>query len=267
VIDRRVKNNNTKKKDFHPGRFLSSTLGTLLTLLIAVIFGIAAGFLFFYLSMYVQAKRASVVLPNYINFDSQRAEQELRQKGFKVIVIGEHGKVIKMDPSPSVSVKLGREVKLFTENVKIAKLILPDLKYCWYKSVEQIMRELNISTSIKVVPGPGMYGTIISTSPAAGNEIMSSQSIVLFVSSGKGDVESSQEKSTDSQLPTTSETTNTVDDLDGAVEVVPPAVNLDTSTEQTTQPKEQPEYQSVPQSLPQEMSTEGSGQSVEGGQF
>lgn len=272
MIDKRTKSTNNKRRQFHPGKFLSSTLGTLVIILIAIISGIATGFLFFYLSMYIQARRASVVLPNYINIDSQRAEQELKEKGFKVVVIGERGKVIKMDPSPSVSVKSGREIKLFTENVKITKLVLPDFKYCWYKSVEQIMKELNINTSVKVVSGPGLYGTIVSTSPAPGNEIMSYQNIVLFVSSGKGDYENSQEKNAGREETSTFEATDGINNLGGAVEVVPPTVDLNTPTEQTIQPRNQenqPQYQSQPAPQPslQETSTGSSEQAVEGGQF
>jgi len=267
VIDKRTKSTNNKRRQFHPGKFLSSTLGTLIIILLAIISGIAAGFLFFYLSMYIQARRASVVLPNYINIDSQKAEQELKEKGFKVVVIGERGRVIKMDPSPSVSVKVGREVKLFTENVKITKLVLPDFKYCWYKSVEQIMREINVSTSVKVVSGPGIYGTIVSTSPAPGNEIMSFQNIVLFVSSGKGEFEDTQNKPSTDEVPSVSETSTTTDNLGGAVEIVPPAVNLNTDTNQPIQPKNQPQYQYVPQPTSQETNTDGTEQAVEGGQF
>lgn len=263
VIDRRAKNNNTQKKVFHPGKSLSSTLGTLIILLVALVTGIAAGFLLFYLSMYLQAKKASVVLPNYINSDSMKAEQDLREKGFRVVVIGEHGRVIKMDPSPSVSVKIGREVKLFTENVKIARLVLPDFKYCWYKSVEQVMRELGINTSVKTVPNPGMYGMVVSTSPNPGSEIMSYQSIVLFISSGKGSVENLQDSQ--QNIGNTLEPTGTDENLGGAVEIVPPDVNLNTSTNQTIQLKNQP--QSVPQTSSQETNTVESDQTVEGGQF
>lgn len=255
MIDKRSRNNNTKKSTFTLGKFLSSSFGNLTIILIAIISGVALGFLFFYLSMYVQAKRASVVLPNYVNMDSQRAEQELKKRGFRVVIIGEHGRVIKMDPSPSISVKVGREVKLFTENVKTAKLVLPDFKHCWYKSVELVMRELNINTSIKEVAGPGMYGTIVSSSPSPGNEIISFQNLILFINSGKDSPQNAQQTVTGTETSSSLDETGTV--TTGAVEVVPPTVDLNNNkTEIKTTLQEQ------------ETSTSSTdGQTIEGGQF
>ncbi|MEN3043405.1 MAG: PASTA domain-containing protein, partial [Fervidobacterium sp.] len=185
MIVRRRKVDNSKSKNFHFGSFLSSIFGNIVIILTAIITGIVAGLLFFYLSMYLQAKKVSTILPSYINMDSKKAEQELKKMGVKVVVLGESGKVIKMDPLPGRNVKLGREIKLFTENIKMAKIVLPDFKYSWYKTVERIMKELNISTSIKVVDSNEIYGTVLSTLPEPGKEIASSQNIVLYISSGR----------------------------------------------------------------------------------
>jgi len=291
VIDRRLKSNNVKKTNFRVGKFLSSTLGILIILLLGIVTGIAAGFLFFYLSMYVQARKGTIILPNYINVDSQKAEQELREKGFKVTVVGESGKVIKMDPSPNVSVKVGREVKLFTENVRTVKFTLPDFKYCWYKSVEQVMRELNVKTSIRQTSGPGIYGTVVSTSPTAGSEITSFQSLVLFISSGRNTNQTTSQQSlmTSESSPVDGidsvETTSTTDSIGGPVEIVPPSVELEFPTEKPIQPQQEPQSKPQPQPQPQiefkpepepqpepelqptEIGTDSTNDEIEGGQF
>lgn len=264
----------TKNRNFHFGGFLSSILGNIIIILTAIITGILAGLLFFYLSMYVQAKKVSTILPSYINMDSKKAEQELKKMGFKVVVLGESGKVIKMDPLPGRNVKLGREVKLFTENIKMVKIVLPDFKYSWYKTVERIMKELNISTSIKVVDSNEIYGTVLSTLPEPGKEIASSQNIILYISSGKTTTESSQkDNSISEEQLSTSETTSTADQPSGPVEVVPPSVDLNTIqkiTPNDTKTKlDESQGKDTPTELPsfEENKPANPEQSIEGGQF
>lgn len=259
VIDKRIRGENSKKKVYPVFRFLGLTINSFLVLVLGIVFGVALGLLFFYISMYVQAKRTSIILPNYINSDSSVAVRELEALGFNVVVIGGQGKVIKMDPIPNMRVKVKRKVKIFTEHVTVSRMQLPDFKYSWYKSVEKILRELKINTVVKLSEGEGIYGTIVATSPTPGTEVKSFDSVVLFIASEKsaGNIQQKNEEqeSYEKAINTTQET---------AVEVIPPSVELDSSEPKTLRRND--DESGI--SLPNEQNSQNNQEpAVEGGQF
>ncbi|MFN3691447.1 MAG: PASTA domain-containing protein [Fervidobacterium sp.] len=271
MIDKRNKTKSSNKKPVRVFRFLGLTINSLLVLVLGVLLGIVLGLLLFYVSMYLQAKRSAIVLPNYINLDSSVAVRELESLGFKVEVIGGPGKVIKMDPIPNMRVKVNRKVKLFTEQVTISKMQLPDFKYTWYKSVEKILKELRINTVVKPYKDagiPGIYGTVLSTSPTAGTEVKSFNTVVLFINSQNTN-KSVKEEQYIREVP---ESTT----VESAVEVIPPSVNLDSPTvpESVDSPKLEKSPSSSPISLPEENNQNDNNQNtgnqepaLEGGQF
>ncbi|MFN3328492.1 MAG: hypothetical protein ACK40U_06535, partial [Fervidobacterium pennivorans] len=92
MIDKRNKSRSSERKHIRVFRFLGLTINSLLVLVFGVLLGITLGLSFFYISMYLQAKKSTIVLPNYINLDSSVALRELEALGFKVEVIGGSGK-------------------------------------------------------------------------------------------------------------------------------------------------------------------------------
>jgi len=138
LIDRRIKkaNKDSSKKKKHLGVVvLSFPVLVVMVIILAVISGLLA----FYLVMFLETKRGTVLLPNFVGTDVQTAEKELKDLGFKVEKLGDAGRVINMEPPGNTVVKKGRKVKLFTENAVQKSLILPDFKGTWYESVQRYL--------------------------------------------------------------------------------------------------------------------------------
>jgi len=83
-----------------------------MTIILAVISGLLA----FYLVMFLETKRGTVLIPNFVGTDVQTAEKQLKDLGFKVEKVGDAGRVINMEPPGNTVVKKGRRIKLFAEN-------------------------------------------------------------------------------------------------------------------------------------------------------
>ncbi|MFN6991829.1 MAG: PASTA domain-containing protein, partial [Fervidobacterium sp.] len=171
---------------------------------------------------------------------------------------------------PNMRVKVNRKVKLFTEQVTISKIQLPDFKYSWYKSVEKILKELRINTVVKPYKDTGIsgiYGTILSTSPTAGAEVKSFDTVVLFIN-----YENPKQNVREEQYVREVPESTTVEN---AVEVIPPSVNLDSPT--VPEGVDSLKFEKPSSSLSEEsdqnninqnnQDIENQGSAVEGGQF
>lgn len=271
MIDKRVRKDSFNRKFGKKGGFFVQFTTTFSLIIIGLIIGIIFGSLLFYFNIYIKARRGTVILENYINQDSKVASEILKNKGFKVIVIGGEGKVIKMDPPPNTRVKIRSEVKLFTESIKTVTMELPDFKYAWYKTVQTLLREVNIIPSVRYIPASEFYGTVISTSPTPKSQVKSWDSITLFVSSGSSSISNqsnqneginqegiNQEESSTSSTP---------------IEIIPPSVDVKNYEEvqQSTEPNSGNTSQPI-QTQPDQnnqSSTESTenGIGTEGGQF
>jgi serine/threonine-protein kinase len=225
LIDKRGNRKNMHKSKNILGVLSRMTISVTLTI-IGLFVGVIVGLLTFYLSMYVEAKRGTVILESYINQDVDVAAEQLKAKGFHVTIIGDKGRVIKMNPEPNTRVKLGREVKLFTENVKNISIILPDFKYSWYKSVQKILQEINVSTTIKTVSASEFPGTVISTAPTSKSVVRSWDNVTLFISSGNASGNSNISSDTLPESGTLQTQPSSVTEPSGPIEIVPPSVDL-----------------------------------------
>ncbi len=219
MIDKRARKDLRNEKFGKKGGFFVQFTTTFALITIGLIFGIIFGSLLFYFNMYIKARRGTVILENYINQDSRVASEILNNKGFKVIVIGGEGKVIKMEPQPNTRVKIRSEVKLFTESVKTVTMELPDFKYAWYKTVQTLLREVNIIPSVRYVSTSEFYGTVISTSPTPKSQVKSWDSVTLFVSSGSSSI-SNQSNQSETVKQSESSTSST------PIEIIPPSVDV-----------------------------------------
>lgn len=271
MIDKRVRKDSFNRKFGKKGGFFVQFTTTFSLIIIGLIIGIIFGSLLFYFNIYIKARRGTVILENYINQDSKVASEILKNKGFKVIVIGGEGKVIKMDPPPNTRVKIRSEVKLFTESIKTVTMELPDFKYAWYKTVQTILREVNIIPSVRYVPASEFYGTVISTSPTPKSQVKSWDSITLFVSSGSSSISNqSNQNEGINQEGINQEESST---LSTPIEIIPPSVDVKNYEEvqQSTEPNSGNTSQPI-QTQPDQnnqSSTESTenGIGTEGGQF
>ena len=222
LIDRRIKkaSNGSSKNKKHLGvAVLSFPVLVVMVIILAVI----SGLLTFYLVMFLETKRGTALLPNFVGTDVQTAEKELKDLGFKVEKLGDAGRVINMEPPGNTVVKKGRKVKLFTENAVQKSLILPDFKGTWYESVQKIFDLMGIHSTIKKVPEAELGGTVIQTSPTPGNKVVTGDIVTLFVSSGSGE--------TDTSIPENAQNSAESSDIrspysasENALEVIPPSV-------------------------------------------
>ncbi|ODN31100.1 PASTA domain-containing protein [Fervidobacterium thailandense] len=152
---------------------------------VLIICGAAAlGGLTFYWTMIFKARTETVKLENVVDMDVQEAVRKLTAEGFIVKVEGGTGKVIRMDPTAGTRVKRGRTIKLYTEQVRIKSIILPNFKGAWYKSVQDILRDVGVETIVQEVNEGTFKGIVVSTSPTPGSKVVSGDRVKLFVSSG-----------------------------------------------------------------------------------
>jgi len=188
----------------------------------AIILGVLLGLLSFYFLMYLETRRGTVLLPNYIGKDVQIAEKELINMGFRIEKIGDSGKVINMDPPANTVVKKGRKVKLFAQNLVEKSISLPDFTGTWYKSVQNILRLFDIDTVTKTVEDARINGTVVQTSPTPGNTVRSGDTVTLFVSNGSGRAVGNTESFNESSGNTTD-----FSETGSSVETIPPEVSVE----------------------------------------
>uniref|UniRef100_A0A7V4KBN0 PASTA domain-containing protein n=2 Tax=Fervidobacterium pennivorans TaxID=93466 RepID=A0A7V4KBN0_FERPE len=228
MIDKRIKKakNGSSKKKKHVGvTVISFPVLVVMTIILAVISGLLA----FYLVMFLETKRGTVLLPNFVGTDVQTAERQLKDLGFKVEKIGDVGRVINMDPPGGTVVKKGRKVKLFVENAVQKSLILPDFKGTWYGSVQKIFDLMGIHSTVKKVPEEELDGTVIQTSPTPGNRVVTGDVVTLFVSSGAGRTDTSVPENNQQSVEET-DTQSTSSVLENAQEVIPPSVPVESQS-------------------------------------
>lgn len=213
MVDNRTNANKSSKNNHRHGRkMLSAIILIPLTIIIAAL----TGLLVFYGIMYAQAKRQTVVLPSYVGKDFATAKVELTKLGFKVEATQEGGKVIKMDPPGNTVVKVGRTVKLFTEGSVEKSIKLPEFKGAWYRSVQTILKEVGVSPIVKSSDGIGIEGVVVATAPTAGNTVVSGDVVTLFISRGN--------------VTQTTTTVNTEESTSSSLEVIPPAIEVESGT-------------------------------------
>lgn len=228
LIDKRIKKakNGSSKKKKHIGvTVISFPVLVVMTIILAVISGLLA----FYLVMFLETKRGTVLLPNFVGTDVQTAERQLKDLGFKVEKIGDVGRVINMDPPGGTVVKKGRKVKLFVENAVQKSLILPDFKGTWYGSVQKIFDLMGIHSTVKKVPEAELDGTVIQTSPTPGNRVVTGDVVTLFVSSGAGRTDTSVPENNQQSVEET-DTQSTSSVLENSQEVIPPSVPVESQS-------------------------------------
>ncbi len=263
LIDRRIKkaNKDSSKKKKHLGVVvLSFPVLVVMVIILAVISGLLA----FYLVMFLETKRGTVLLPNFVGTDVQTAEKELKDLGFKVEKLGDAGRVINMEPPGNTVVKKGRKVKLFTENAVQKSLILPDFKGTWYESVQKIFDLMGIHSTIKKVPEAELGGTVIQTSPTPGNKVVTGDIVTLFVSSGSG--------KTDTSIPENAQNSAESSDIklpysasENALEVIPPSVPTESQNFGQTAPTPVSTPEDIGKRQENQESTNNS--NFQGGQF
>ncbi|HOQ39143.1 MAG TPA: PASTA domain-containing protein [Fervidobacterium sp.] len=210
MIDRRTDNRKSNKKKGKQSKVWLN----LILIPVVIISAVLVGLLIFYGIMHVQARRGTYPLPNYVNENASTAREELVKLGFGVEIVGGDGRIIKMDPPGNTVVKLGRKVKLFTEGLVEKSMDLPEFKGAWYKSVQNVLKEVGVSTIIKKMDEPGIEGIVLSTAPTAGSKIKSGNVVTLFISSGY----------VVSRIDTKEEPKDT------SLEVIPPAIEVESGT-------------------------------------
>lgn len=222
-----------RKRDKRKRETIRFVLWIPLSILIVCLAAILGGLTFYWVMMF-KARTESVKLENVVGMDVQDAVRKLRTEGFDVKVEGGTGTVIRMDPTPGTRVKRGRTIKLYTEQVRIRSMILPNFKGAWYKSVQDILRDIGVETRIQEVNDGTFKGIIVSTSPTPGSKVVSGDVVKLFVSSGVR-----------MSLPIPAE--NEVTTETGPVEIIPPEVGAETgNTSVDFKPVEKP---STPESF------------------
>ncbi len=234
MIDRRIKkakNGSSKKKKNIGVTVISFPVLVVMVIILAVISGLLA----FYLVMFLETKRGTVLLPNFVGTDVKTAEKQLKDLGFKVEKVGDAGRVINMEPPGNTVVKKGRRVKLFTENAVQKSLILPDFKGTWYGSVQKIFDLMGIHSTIKKVPEEELGGTVIQTSPTPGNKVVTGDIVTLFISSGTGKTDISVSESTLKSVEE-ADTRSPSSASESAQEVIPPSVPIESQNFEQTAP-------------------------------
>lgn len=165
-----------------------SWLKTLLWVVTAVVILCVGAFAAYTILMkYIQVP--TVDLPNVVNMTEKQAEKAL--SGFNVSVqTGTNGKpkgvVYEQDPPGPTQVKQGREVTIYVSNGP-PQIQMPDLQFQDVDQAEQTLVSYGINPkNIKEVQiqSTQQADTVVSTSPAAGTQISSTQTITLQVSSG-----------------------------------------------------------------------------------
>ncbi|MEJ5256869.1 MAG: PASTA domain-containing protein [Fervidobacterium sp.] len=252
MIDKRAKGN-MKRGHFAPAR-------SLILLILTIFAGSFLGFLAFYLVMYVDARKGTALLPNYVGVDVQVAKDELSKKGFRVEIIGESGRVIKMDPPGNTVVKQGRKVKLFAQSIVEKSIILPDFKGIWYKSVQNILELIGVSTIVRNTNEPGINGVVISTAPTSGNKVKNGDLVTLFISSGTASVIQQPTTSSEESEPST--------DVSLPVDVIPPEIPIESSQGTSQSLENQSEQLQQEEGAGSfENGQESSAETTQGGQF
>jgi len=233
LIDKRIKKSNgSSKKKKHIGVTIISFP---VLVVIVIILAIISGLLTFYLVMFLETKKGTVLLPNFVGADIQIAERQLKDLGFKVEKVGDAGRVINMDPPGNTVVKKGRRVKLFAENAIQKSLILPDFKGTWYGSVQKIFDLMGIHSTIKKVAEAELDGTVIQTSPTPGNKVVTGDVVTLFVSSGAGTTNTSvSENNQQSVEEADKHFISYVSE--NAEEVIPPSIPVESQNFEQTAP-------------------------------
>ena len=262
MIDKRIKKSNgSSKKKKHIGvTIISFPVLVVIVIILAVISGLLA----FYLVMFLETKRGTVLLPNLIGTDVQTAEKQLKDLGFKVEKVGDAGRVINMDPPGNTVVKKGRRVKLFAENAVQKSLILPDFKGTWYGSVQKIFDLMGIHSTIKKVPEAELDGTVIQTSPTPGNKVVTGDVVTLFVSNGAGRTDANLPENT--QLSTEGiDTQSPSSASENALEVIPPSVPVEPQNFKQTAPTPVSTPEDTWKSPENEEATDNP--NIQGGQF
>lgn len=232
MIDKRIKNKGKHKKINRAVNLRLKLLSLPVVVIFAVVLGVGLGLFSFYLLMYLETRKGTVLLPNYIGTDIQIVEKELRNNGFRVEKIGDSGKVINMDPPGNTVVKRGRKIKLFAQNVVEKSVLLPDFSGTWYKSVQNLLRLFDIDTVTKKISDKSPNGTVLQTSPTAGNRVKSGDIVTIFISTG-GEVLEKLEKE---DKPDSTQEVETSEGIyrENAVEVIPPEVSEDVGVESST---------------------------------
>ncbi|QAV33532.1 PASTA domain-containing protein [Fervidobacterium changbaicum] len=240
LIDKRgkkVKNDASKKGKNIGVLLVSAPVLVVIVLMLAVISGLIS----FYLLMFLETKKGTVLLPNFIGTDVRTAEQKLRSMGFKIEKVGDSGKVINMDPPGNTVVKKGRKVKLFAENAVQKSLLIPDFKGTWYKSVQQLFNLMEIHSVIKKVPEGGLEGTVIQTSPTPGSKVFTGDIVTLFVSTGTGSAGTNSSENEDRPMERLDSTISEPQPggTESALEVIPPSIPVESRSSQETKTEQE----------------------------